>query len=156
MFNGAQMSAPLKVSVIFSAADRGPFEQVMSHLGPLFADDIRVWVDIAIRPELSWKPLIAEKFLQSDWVLFLVCPDSLQPFCYEDELLKLKEQGRVIPVLMRDSLLSDFPMMADIQALPRSGVPVFRSAGSAQSRLAQLAKEINRVVLTPPKGSRTL
>jgi hypothetical protein len=92
------------------------------------------------------KPLISEKFLESDLVLYLVSPDSLQSFCYEDELLMLKDKGRVVPVLMRDALWNESSILADIQPLPRSSISVFRSAASAESRLAQLAKEIRREV----------
>jgi hypothetical protein len=139
------MSAALKISVIYAAADRKPLDRLMTHLAPLFEYELLKWVEIAIRPDLQWKPVISEKFLESDLVLYLVCPDSLQPFCYEDELADHKEQGRVIPILMRDALLDESPL-ADIQALPRSSVSVFRSAASAESRLAQLAKEIRREV----------
>lgn len=69
---------------------------------------------------------------------------------YEDELMRAVErhdrgEARVIPILLRKFSFSGEPF-AKLQALPRSGKPVDRFPAGEDEALAEIAKEVARVV----------
>lgn len=121
----------LSVFISYSHVDAELKDRLLKHLKPLERLNlIKPWVDHSILPGDDWDRKITEKLSKADIVLLLISVDFINSeYCYDNELEKAiereeKGQTKIIPVILRNCLWKDSPLIGRFKALPTDGKAV--------------------------------
>jgi len=127
----ARGKTPIKVFISYSHRDSRFRDELMDMLSILIRQKvIDVWHDREIAAGASWYRAIRSAMNKSDMAILLVSQYFLNSeFIQREEvpvlLKQRKGQGmRVIPIIVRDCLWEDDPVISKIQVLPREGRPI--------------------------------
>ena len=163
------MKENLRICCCYAHEDRPLLEGLQRYLHPLQrAGLINMWDDANISPGLEWKKEIREQLQAAQIILLLVSTDFLNSdYCYSEEMQYALErhhsnQARAIPIILLPSLWTVTPL-ANLQALPKYGIPVISERWSSQDEAFQdVAEGLRQVIeelssdIQQPLSSATL
>lgn len=137
----ANMEKPLRVLISYSHKDTKLKDEFLEHLEVARQfKDIALWTDDLIEPGADWRKELESAFQQADVVLLLVSRSLLASNLIRDgEVPKMiaRQQERgllVIPVIMRDCVWKEHPMIQHLHPLPPNGEPIFKYTGNRRDR----------------------
>ncbi|HZI86818.1 MAG TPA: toll/interleukin-1 receptor domain-containing protein [Pyrinomonadaceae bacterium] len=144
-------SSGVKVFYSYAREDEKLREELEKHLTTLRrAQIIESWHDRDIAAGSDWQKSIDANVNSADIILLLVSPDFIfSPYINAVELTRAlerhsKEEAVVIPVIMRPIDWEDAPF-AQLQALPRDGVPVTRWKDGQDDAFYDISRGIKKV-----------
>ena len=125
---------PLRVFYSYAREDEVYVRELKKHLLSLERQGlITSWFDQQLSPGAGWSEEVSDHLTTADIILLFISPDFIASgIIYQKELLTLLKmheirENRVIPILLRSVYWQDVPF-AEIQALPREGLPVSKYA----------------------------
>ncbi|VVB71352.1 TIR domain protein [uncultured archaeon] len=141
-----------RVFISYSHRDEEFKEELITMLSGLVRRGvIDTWQDRRIEEGDEWYQEIQKAIKNCDLAVLLISSDFIASrFIQDDELPELlkrrMESGlRVIPVIVRQCLWQSEPVLKDLQALPRDGMPVInfsRENGERDQVWTEIAKSI--------------
>jgi len=163
--SSAREVEPIRVFISYSHRDSNFRDELMDMLSILVRQKlIDVWHDRKIEPGTKWYRAIRSAMKSCDMAILLISPYFLNSeFIQREEVPTLlkerKKQGmRVIPVIVRDCLWEDDPVISSIQVLPREGRPIqtFTKANGHRNKVwKEVAQSIRRRAKSLQQRRRT-
>ncbi|MEM9823675.1 MAG: toll/interleukin-1 receptor domain-containing protein [Bacteroidota bacterium] len=146
---------PIKFFTSYSHKDEDIREELDVHLAVLRRHPaIEIWNDRAIQVGQEWDEKISNELNTADIILLLVSPRFLaSKYIYDVEIKRAwerhkdpKDPVRLIPIIIKPCDW-DEEQIADIQAIPRDGIPV-TEFDDLDEILTKVVKEIRAVIPT--------
>lgn len=113
--------------------------------------ELKVWSDRSIQPGETWSDQINRQLKRADVILLMISADFLaSEYITSSELqqaLAMHDAGEtvVVPVIVRPCAWQRFPVISNLQALPRDGKPVSAHEDIDQA-LLDISRDIQRIV----------
>ena len=150
----------VKFFISYAREDSRSAEELKAYLHLL--RNVSVWSDTQISPGEHWDKAIRAALLDADVVLTLLSADALDSDWMQKEIrLALKQDKRVVPIIVKVCDWDKQPPLKDLAALPTDGKPVstFSSKEEAYlditNALTELANDIREERASQPKQRRS-
>jgi formylglycine-generating enzyme required for sulfatase activity len=121
----------IEIFIAYARVDDPYLQTLLRHLSPLKrTDGVTIWHDGVMEAGAAWEQRIKDAIHRADMILLLVSADSLaSDYFYEKELqeaLTRHQKGEValIPIILRPCDWLNDPIMKQLQALPKDGLPI--------------------------------
>ena len=120
------MRKGLKLFITYAHKNSEAKDKLITHLAVMKQNGlIDVWHDNEILPGGKWRDAIFNNLADSDILLYLTCPCSLDSVnCNKELTAALKPNIRVIPIILEHCDWENH-QLSEFQALPEKGKPIY-------------------------------
>ena len=117
---------PLKIFITYAREDREAKSNLITFLTVMIREGlIEIWHDTEVLGGERWREEIFLNLSQSDLLLFLVSPQSLDSdYCYKELETAIDEDIRVIPIILTNCDWRNDDKLGPLNAFPDGGKPI--------------------------------